>query len=82
MATNTCDILECYARSTKIFSYVYNQNVHHVIIECVSIITTLHDFEENHFFSKFILELKVKWTEYFTELPYIYGVACLLDLGV
>ena len=82
LATSVRDILECYAHATNLFSYVYEPNVHHVIIECVSIVTTLREYEQNRHFSDIIFDMKVKWIEYFTEFPYIYGVACLLDPGV
>ena len=55
------DILECYAHATNVFSYVYEPNVHHVIIECVSIVTTLREYEKNRHFSNIIFDMKVKW---------------------
>ena len=66
----------------RVFSYVYEPNVHHVIIECVNIVTTLREYENNDYFSAIIYDMKVKWIEYFTDFPYIYGIACLLDPGV
>ena len=82
MASNVRDILDCFAHATNIFSYVYEPNVHHVIIECVNIVTTLREYENNDYFSVIIYDMKVKWIEYFTDFPYIYGIACLLDPGV
>ena len=82
LASTVRDILACFAHATTVFSYVYQPNVHHVIIECVSIVITLKEYEENEFFSAVIFDMKVKWIEYFTDFPYIYGVACLLDPGV
>ena len=82
LAITVRDILDCYAHATKVFSYVYEPNVHQVIIECVSIVTTLREYEEDRHFSNIIYDMKVKWIEYFTDFPYIYGIACLLDPGV
>lgn len=40
LANTLRDITDCYAHATKIFSYINELNVHHVIIECISIVTT------------------------------------------
>ena len=79
MASSRRDILESFAHATLVFSYVYEPNVHHVIIERVNIVNTLHDFEKKNECHDKIVDMKIKWIEYFTEFLYIYGVACLLD---
>ena len=82
LASSIRDILDCFAHATKVFSYVYEPNVHHVIIECVNNVTTLREYENNDYFSAIIFDMKVKCIEYFTNFSYIYGIACLLDPGV
>ena len=79
LASSIRDILESFAHATLVFSYVYEPNVHHIIIECVNIVNALHDFVKKDEFHVIIVDMKIKWIEYFTEFLYIYGVACLLD---
>ena len=75
LASNVREILACFKNATNIFSYVYEPNVHQVIIECVNIVTILHAYEDNDNFSAIIYDMKAKWIEYFIEFPYIYGIA-------
>ena len=82
LASTVRNILYYFSHATKVFSYVYEPNVHHVIIECVTIVTTLREYEDNEYFSEVIKDMKIKWIEYFTDFSYIYGIACLLDPGV
>ncbi|KAL2944318.1 Receptor-type tyrosine-protein phosphatase eta [Bienertia sinuspersici] len=76
------DVLKSFDNATHIFSYVYELNIHMVILECIKIICTItqtsqanpdpsvKDIRDN---------MKVKWCAYFNEFPPIYAIAAILD---
>jgi hAT family protein/uncharacterized protein DUF4413 len=71
-----------YVHATKIFSYVYEPNVHLVISECITVFYHLlrHSHDDSNVFLKPILaDMMDKWKAYFTDFPYIYGIATILD---
>ena len=71
-----------YVHETKIFSYVYEPNVHLVISECIIVFYHLlrHSHDDSNVFLKPILaDMMDKWKAYFTDFPYIYGIATILD---
>jgi hAT family protein/uncharacterized protein DUF4413 len=82
LAIGVQKLLEAYVHATKIFSYVYQPNVHLVISECVTVFYHLHSYsyEDTNIFLKPILEeMMNKWKTYFNDFPYIYGIATILD---
>ncbi|KAL2892729.1 Zinc finger BED domain-containing protein 4, partial [Bienertia sinuspersici] len=70
------DVLETFDNATHIFSYVYEPNIHMVILECIKIICTIKQTSLAN------PGAAVKWCAYFTEFPPIYAIAAILDPGV
>ena len=80
---HVCDLLGSYNHATHVFSYVYEPNVHLVIMECISIVKCMTDCEANEPCLKpVIFDMKIKWLGYFFDFPHIYGIAVLLDPGL
>ncbi|KAL2920431.1 UDP-N-acetylglucosamine--N-acetylmuramyl-(pentapeptide) pyrophosphoryl-undecaprenol N-acetylglucosamine transferase, partial [Bienertia sinuspersici] len=79
------DVLETFDNATHIFSYVYEPNIHMVILECIKIICTIKQTSlanPGAAVKRLLDNMKVKWCAYFTELPPIYAIAAILDPGV
>ena len=67
LAIGVQKVLEAYVHITKIFSYVYEPNVHLVISEYITIIYHLlkHTHNDNNIFLKPILaDMMEKWKTY------------------
>ncbi|KAL2895077.1 putative AC transposase, partial [Bienertia sinuspersici] len=78
------DVLETFYNATHIFSYVYEPNIHTVILECIKIICTIKQTSlanPGAAVKRLIDDMKVKWCAYFTEFPPIYAIAAILDPG-
>ncbi|KAL2925751.1 Zinc finger BED domain-containing protein DAYSLEEPER [Bienertia sinuspersici] len=78
------DVLETFDNATHIFSYIYEPNIHMVILECIKIICTIKQTSQANLdpFVKDLLDsMKVKWCAYFNEFPHIYAIAAILDPG-
>lgn len=67
LSTTIRDILENFQHATLVFSYVFEPNLHQVTNECVSIVNTLCNYENNDNISLIIHDIKVKWIKYFYE---------------
>ncbi|KAL2906266.1 putative AC transposase, partial [Bienertia sinuspersici] len=79
------DVLEAFDNATNIFSYVYESNIHMVILECLKIIHSIRQtsLDNPDPSVKSVLDImKDKWYAYFTEFLSIYGITVILDLGV
>ncbi|KAL2945569.1 Zinc finger BED domain-containing protein RICESLEEPER 3 [Bienertia sinuspersici] len=79
------DVLETFDNATHIFSYVYETNIHTVILECIKIICTIKQTslaKPDPSVKRLLDNMKVKWCAYFTEFPLIYAIAGILDPGV
>ncbi|KAL2906101.1 Zinc finger BED domain-containing protein RICESLEEPER 2 [Bienertia sinuspersici] len=79
------DVLETFDNATHIFSYVYEPNIHMVILECIKIICTIKQTSLANpgvAVKRLLDNMKVKWCAYFTEFPPIYVIAAILDPGV
>ncbi|KAL2940373.1 putative AC transposase [Bienertia sinuspersici] len=79
------DVLETFDNATHIFSYVYEPNIHMVILECIKIICTIKQTSlanPDAAVKRLLDNMKVKWCVYFTEFPPIYAIAAILDPGV
>ncbi|KAL2932935.1 putative AC transposase [Bienertia sinuspersici] len=79
------DVLETFDNATHIFSYVYEPNIHMVILECMKIICTIKQISlanPSAAVKRLLDNMKVKWCAYFTEFPPIYAIAAILDPGV
>ncbi|KAL2894581.1 putative AC transposase, partial [Bienertia sinuspersici] len=79
------DVLETFDNATHIFSYVYEPNIHTVILECIKIICTIKQTSlanPGAAVKRLLDNMKVKWCAYFTEFPPIYAIAAILDPGV
>ncbi|KAL2931380.1 putative AC transposase, partial [Bienertia sinuspersici] len=79
------DVLETFDNATHIFSYVYEPNIHMVILECIKIICTIKQTSlanPGAAVKRLLDNMKVKWCAYFTEFPPIYAIAAILDPGV
>ncbi|KAL2930648.1 putative AC transposase, partial [Bienertia sinuspersici] len=79
------DVLETFDNATHIFSYVYEPNIHTVILECIKIICTIKQTSlanPGAAVKRLLDNLKVKWCAYFTEFPPIYAIAAIFDPGV
>ncbi|KAK9742550.1 hypothetical protein RND81_03G181100 [Saponaria officinalis] len=83
LASNVVELLQAYKNATDVFSYVYEPNVHLVIIQCVGIVLGMVQCQSNDIlWEPVVKKMKDKWLNYFFEFPKIYGIACLLDPGV
>ncbi|KAL2940960.1 putative AC transposase, partial [Bienertia sinuspersici] len=79
------DVLRTFNNATHIFSYVYEPNIHMVILECIKIICTIKQTSlanPGPSVKRLLDNMKVKWCAYFTEFPPIYAIAAILDPGV
>ncbi|KAL2905447.1 Zinc finger BED domain-containing protein RICESLEEPER 2 [Bienertia sinuspersici] len=79
------DVLETFDSATHIFSYVYEPNIHMLILECIKIICTIEETSlanPGAAVKRVLDNMKVKWCTYFTEFPPIYAIAAILDPGV
>ncbi|KAL2899421.1 putative AC transposase [Bienertia sinuspersici] len=79
------DVLETFDNATHIFSYVYEPNIHTVILECIKIICTIKQTSLANpgvAVKRLLDNMKVKWCAYFAEFPPIYAIAAILDPGV
>ena len=67
------------------FYYVYEPNIHLVILEAIKIVHSISENTKNDEFGAMsnILEgMKAKWCAYFGEFPYINGIVVILDPGL
>ncbi|KAL2921591.1 putative AC transposase, partial [Bienertia sinuspersici] len=79
------DVLETFDNATHIFSYIYEPNIHMVILECIKIICTIKQTSlanPGAAVKRLLDNMKVKWCAYFTEFPPIYAIAAIIDPGV
>ncbi|KAL2921753.1 putative AC transposase [Bienertia sinuspersici] len=79
------DVLETFDNATHIFSYLYEPNIHMVILECIKIIYSIKQTSQANpgpSFKNVLDNMKEKWYAYYTEFPPIYGIAAILDPGV
>ncbi|KAL2923245.1 putative AC9 transposase, partial [Bienertia sinuspersici] len=79
------DVLQTFDNLTNIFSYVYEPNIYMVILECIKIMHSISQTSAanpNSPVKSLLDNMNVKWHPYFNELPYIYGIAAILNLGV
>ncbi|KAL2924060.1 putative AC transposase [Bienertia sinuspersici] len=79
------DVLETFDNATHIFSYVYEPNIHTVILECIKIICTIKQTSQANpgaAVKRLLDNMKVKWCAYFTEFPPTYAIAAILDPSV
>ncbi|KAL2921963.1 Zinc finger BED domain-containing protein 4, partial [Bienertia sinuspersici] len=79
------DVLETFDNATHIFSYVYEPNIHTVILECIKIICNIKQTSLANpgvAVKRLLDNMKIKWCAYFTEFPPIYAIAAILDPGV
>ncbi|KAL2928699.1 putative AC transposase [Bienertia sinuspersici] len=79
------DVLETFDNATHIFSYVYEPNIHTVILECIKIICTIKQTSlanPDPSVKRLLDNMKVKWCAYFTEFPPIYAIVDILDPSV
>ena len=75
-------ILVVYDRATKIFCYVYQPNIHLVLLECIKIV---HEITKNmsvDVLKDVLQDMMEKWLSQFENIPSIYGVACIIDPAV
>ncbi|KAL2895023.1 putative AC transposase, partial [Bienertia sinuspersici] len=76
------DVLQIFHNATIIFSYVYEPNIHMIILKYIKIIYSIKQTFETNLgaLMKNVLDsVKVKWHIYFNIFPYIYGIAAILD---
>ncbi|KAL2935573.1 Zinc finger BED domain-containing protein RICESLEEPER 2, partial [Bienertia sinuspersici] len=79
------DVLETFDNATHIFSYVYEPNIHMVILECIKIICTIKQTSlanPGAAVKRLLDNMKVKWCAYFTEFSPIYAITAILNPGV
>ncbi|KAL2902939.1 putative AC transposase, partial [Bienertia sinuspersici] len=79
------DVLETFDNATHFFSYVYEPNIHMVILECTKIICIIKQTSlanPGAAVKRLLDNMKVKWCAYFTEFPPIYAIGAILDPGV
>ncbi|KAL2901508.1 putative AC transposase, partial [Bienertia sinuspersici] len=79
------DVLETFDNATHIFSYVYEPNIHMVILECIKIIFTIKQTSlanPGPSIKRLLDNVKVKWCAYFAEYPPIYVIVAILDPSV
>ncbi|KAL2892999.1 Zinc finger BED domain-containing protein 6 [Bienertia sinuspersici] len=75
------DVLETFDNATQIFSYVYEPNIHMVILECIRHQAT-SQANPDPSVKDLLDNMKVKWCAYFNVFPLIYVTAAILDPGV
>ncbi|KAL2924741.1 UDP-N-acetylglucosamine--N-acetylmuramyl-(pentapeptide) pyrophosphoryl-undecaprenol N-acetylglucosamine transferase [Bienertia sinuspersici] len=76
------DVLETFDNATHIFSYIYEPNIHTVILECIKIICTIMKtslVNPGAAVKRLLDNMMVKWCAFFTEFPLIYAIAAILD---
>lgn len=76
------DVLNAFDSATHIFSYIYEPNIHLVVIECVKVVHTIEEHMKIDELRPVLDSMKRKWHTYFSEFPIIYGIAAILDPGV
>ncbi|KAL2901885.1 Zinc finger BED domain-containing protein DAYSLEEPER [Bienertia sinuspersici] len=79
------DVLETFDNATHIFSYVYEPNIHTVILESIKVICTIKQTSlanSDPSVKRLLDNMKVKCCTYFTEFPLIYAIAAILNPGV
>ena len=81
LADKICKVLKAYYDATHIFSLVYESSVHLLITECIKVVYALDFYQDKEQpVSNVTLEAMLqKWKSYFSSIPEVYGVACLLD---
>ncbi|KAL2929027.1 Zinc finger BED domain-containing protein RICESLEEPER 2, partial [Bienertia sinuspersici] len=78
------DVLETFDNATYIFSYVYEPNIHTVILDSIKIICTIKQTSlanPSAAVKRLLDNMKVNWCAYFTEFSLIYAIAAILDPG-
>ncbi|KAL2938767.1 Zinc finger BED domain-containing protein RICESLEEPER 2 [Bienertia sinuspersici] len=79
------DVLKIFDNATHIFSYIYEPNIHMVILERIKIICTIKQTSQANpgpSVKDLLDNMKLKWCAYFNEFPPIYAIAAILDPGV
>ncbi|KAL2922587.1 Zinc finger BED domain-containing protein RICESLEEPER 3 [Bienertia sinuspersici] len=79
------DVLETFDYASHIFSYVYEPNIHMVILKCTKIICaiiTTFMANPDRSVKDLLDKMKVRWCAYFKEFPTTYAIAAILDPGV
>ncbi|KAL2922191.1 AP-3 complex subunit mu-2 [Bienertia sinuspersici] len=79
------DILETIDDAIHTFSYVYEPNIHMVILECIKIICTIKETSMAYLdpsVKDLLDNMKVNWCVYFNEYHTLYAIATILDPGV
>ena len=78
------DILKVFNDATLIFYGVYYHTAHLFLLESLNIVGTLDEHVESNDPNDFILfeaitGMKVKWLNYFREIPLLYLIAAIFD---
>ena len=81
---NFLDILKVFNDANLIFSGVYYPTVHLFLLESLNIVGTLDEHVESSdpndsIFFEAITAMKVKWLNYFREIPLLYFIAAVFD---
>ena len=79
------DVLSTFDHATNVFSYVYEPNIHLVILETIKIVHSISEASKSGkiaTISNILERMKAKWCAYFGEFPYIYGIVVILDPGL
>ena len=79
LSNKVCAILQSFDSATKIFSLVYDPNIHLVITECIKIVSTLTSFYGDPILDVLITSMISKFLSYFVDIPHIYGLGAILD---
>ncbi|KAL2924957.1 putative AC transposase, partial [Bienertia sinuspersici] len=82
LATVIRDVLATFDNATNVFSYVYEPNIHQVILECIKIVNSISEASYKSSISNILDRMKAKWCSYVSEFPHIYGIAAILDPGI
>ena len=82
LAKQVCDVLKAYYDATLVFSFVYEPNVHLVLLHACQVVITINQYMDVPVLIPILNNMKSKWLNYFMNIPPIYTIATILDPGV
>ena len=73
------DLLKVFNNATYTLSGVYYPTTHLFLTECLNIVDIFQENEGDNQLGPTIIAMRTKWMQYYTKIPIIYLVACVLD---
>ena len=72
-------MLKVFNNTTYNLSGVYYPTTHLFLTECLNIVDIFQENEGDNQLGPTIIAMRTKWMQYYTKIPIIYLVACVLD---